>query len=215
VSYGHCTCGPIVCKNEKNYLKVVRLSKKVRTFATRNVRKRVTMCNLERFKIDLKALTTEEQSYEWDLDDSYFEALEATEVQGGALHVSASIRKVSGFFELHWHAAGTVIVTCDRCLDAMDQPIEADQRLIVKFGTGHSEDDEVIVVDENEGVLDTAWLIYESIALAVPIQHVHQLGGCNDAMMRVLSEHSAARSSDADAKQTVDPRWAALLKLKE
>jgi uncharacterized metal-binding protein YceD (DUF177 family) len=43
--------------------------------------------------------------------------------------------------------------------------------------------------------------------LAVPIQHVHQPGDCNDAMMRVLSEHSAARSSDADAKQEIDPRW--------
>ena len=32
-------------------------------------------------------------------------------------------------------------------------------------------------------------------------------------MMRVLNEHSAARSSDADAKE-IDPRWEALKKLK-
>jgi hypothetical protein len=31
-------------------------------------------------------------------------------------------------------------------------------------------------------------------------------------MMRVLEEHSAARSSDADA-QEIDPRWEALKKL--
>jgi uncharacterized metal-binding protein YceD (DUF177 family) len=62
-------------------------------------------------------------------------------------------------------------------------------------------------------VLDIAWFIYEAIALAVPIQHVHQPGDCNDAMMRVLSEHSAARSSDADA-QEIDPRWEKLKSLK-
>ena len=83
----------------------------------------------------------------------------------------------------------------------------------MKLGAEYNEDDDIITVDENKGVLNTAWFIYESIALAVPIQHVHQPGDCNDAMMRVLQEHSAARSSDADAKE-IDPRWEALRKLK-
>ena len=73
----------------------------------------------------------------------------------------------------------------------------------------------MITIDENEGVLDLSWFIYEAIALAVPIQHVHQPGDCNDAMMRVLNEHSAARSSDADAEKEIDPRWEKLLKLKK
>jgi uncharacterized metal-binding protein YceD (DUF177 family) len=95
----------------------------------------------------------------------------------------------------------------------MDQPLEADLRLVVKLGSEYQEDDDLITVAEDEGILHTAWFIYESIILAVPIQHVHQPGDCNDAMMRVLSEHSAARSSDADAQET-DPRWDALKKLK-
>jgi uncharacterized metal-binding protein YceD (DUF177 family) len=95
----------------------------------------------------------------------------------------------------------------------MDQPIEADLHLTVKLGSEYTEDDDLITVDENEGVLDTSWFIYESVALAVPIQHVHQLGGCNVAMSEKLQELSAARSSDADA-QEIDPRWEALLKLK-
>jgi uncharacterized metal-binding protein YceD (DUF177 family) len=96
----------------------------------------------------------------------------------------------------------------------MDQPIEADLRLVVKLGPEYQEEDDIITVDENEGVLQTAWFIYESIVLAVPIQHVHQPGECNDAMMRVLEEHSAARSSDADAEENIDPRWSALKNLK-
>lgn len=172
------------------------------------------MCYLERFDIDLKALTDEVTPLSWELDDQYFESLEDVQVQGGSLHVSGSIRKTVGFFELSLQTDGTVRIPCDRCLDMMDQPIEADLRLIVKLGSEYREDDEVITVDENEGILHTAWFLYESIALAVPIQHVHQPGDCNDAMMRVLEEHSAARSSDADAKE-IDPRWSALLKLKE
>ena len=172
------------------------------------------MCYLERFCIDLKALTNEVTPLLWELDDQFFESLEDAQLQGGSLHVSGSIRKATGFYELQLHTDGTVRIPCDRCLDMMDQPIEADLRIVVKLGSEYSEDDDIITVDENEGVFHTAWFIYESIALAVPIQHVHQPGDCNDAMMRVLKEHSAARSSDADAKE-IDPRWSALLKLKE
>ena len=172
------------------------------------------MCGLERFLIDLKALTKDETSLEYDLNNQYFEALEGAQVQEGSLHVSGSIRKAVGFFELLLHTDGTVRIPCDRCLEMMDQPIEADLRLVVKLGSEYQENDDIITVDENEGVLHLAWFIYESIVLAVPIQHVHQPGDCNDAMMRVLEEHSAARSSDADA-QEIDPRWSALLKLKE
>ncbi len=173
------------------------------------------MRNLEDFKIDLKALAEDVTPLEWELDDQFFQSLEDAQLRQGSLHVSGSIRKAVGFFELVLHAEGTVQVPCDRCLDSMDQPIVADQRMIVKLGAAYTEDDEVITVDEADAVLDTAWLIYESIALAVPIQHVHQPGDCNVAMMRKLEELTAARSSDADATETIDPRWAALEKLKE
>ena len=172
------------------------------------------MCSLERYEIDLKALTEDITPLEWQLDNQFFQSLEDAQVQNGSLHVSGSIRKAVGFFELILHTEGTVQVPCDRCLDMMDQPIEADLRLVVKIGPEYQEEDDIITVDENEGVLQMAWFIYESIVLAVPIQHVHQPGECNDAMMRVLEEHSAARSSDADAEENIDPRWSALKNLK-
>ena len=172
------------------------------------------MCSLERFKIDLKGLTDETTVLEWDLDNSFFGALDQTEVEGGALHVSLSIRKASGFFEFLFHTVGTVNITCDRCLDLMEQPIETDNRLVVKFGSTDSEDDDTVIVDENEGTLDTSWLIYEFIALAIPIQHVHAPGKCNPAMTKALEELSADRSGDEESSQAIDPRWEKLKDLK-
>ena len=172
------------------------------------------MCNLEQFKINLKALKQDETPLQWELDDSFFQQLEGAQLQSGSLHVSGSIRKAVGFFELQLHTVGTVEVTCDRCLDLMRQPIGADLNTTVKLGTEDSYDDDVITVDETQSVLDTAWLIYESIALAVPIRHVHQPGDCNVAMSEKLEQLSAARSSDADAQDNIDPRWAKLINLK-
>ena len=173
------------------------------------------MNSLEQFKIDLTALSAEETPLEYVLDDQFFAALDDAEIKSGSLHVSGSIRKASGFYELHLYATGTVSVPCDRCLDMMDQPIEADLMATVKLGNAtQNSDDDIIWVDERDGLLDIAWPLYESIALAVPILHVHQPGDCNVLMSEKLNELSAARSSGADAQETIDPRWQALAKLK-
>ena len=172
------------------------------------------MCSLERFKIDLKGLTQEVTTFEWGLDKAYFDALDETEVESGALHVSLSIRKASGFFELLFHTVGTVDITCDRCLDLMQQPILADNRMVARLGSQYSEDDDTVTVDENDGVLDTSWFIYEFIALAIPIKHVHETGKCNPAMTRALEELSADRSGDEESTKAIDPRWETLKKLR-
>ncbi|MCR4852736.1 MAG: DUF177 domain-containing protein [Prevotella sp.] len=171
------------------------------------------MCSLESFKIDLKGLEATEVVREYSLSDDYFEAIDAPEVKSGSLHVSVTIRKLTGFFELLFHIEGTVRIPCNLCLDDMDQPIETDNRLEAKFGTYESEDDEVVTVDENEGILDLSWLIYEFVALAIPIRHVHAPGKCNPAMLKALEEHSSDRSSDVESDQETDPRWEALRKL--
>ena len=68
------------------------------------------MCSLETFKIDLKGMKTDSAVREFDLDDSFFKALDASEVKGGALHASVSIRKASGFYELQFHTEGREIL---------------------------------------------------------------------------------------------------------
>jgi uncharacterized metal-binding protein YceD (DUF177 family) len=173
------------------------------------------MCSLETFKIDLKGMKTDEQCLEFDLDDDFFKTLNTSEVNRGALHVSVSIRKMTGFYELLFHTEGTVIVPCDLCLDDMEQPINTDNRLLAKLGTEtNTEDDDVVIVDENEGMLDTAWLIYELVALAIPIKHVQAPGKCNSAMTQKLELLRGTVRSREEEAESIDPRWEALKKLK-
>ena len=172
------------------------------------------MCILESLKLDLKALPQGNSSFEFKLDDSYFEAIDAPGVQHGDLVCRLAISRTDDFFELEFHTEGVVRIPCDVCLDEMEQPIETDDRLTVKFGDDYSEDDDLVTVAENEGILDVSWFIYEFIALNIPIKHVHAPGKCNPAMIEMLQEHSAARSGEEE-ETAVDPRWAALLKLKQ
>ena len=162
--------------------------------------------DLETLKIDLKGLKEGVNHLEFDLDDTYFKAVDAPEVSRGNVHVSLDIvRNGNDFFTLDFHEVGTVMISCDRCLDLMEQPIETTQRLEVNFGTENSEEGDLVTVAEDEGILDVTWYLYEFIALAIPIKHVH---------VRALEEYSAARSGEED-EQPMDPRWEALLKLKK
>ena len=166
------------------------------------------MCSLETYRIDLKGMKTDEQRLEFDLNDDFFKTLNTSEVNSGVLHVSVSIRKSTGFYELLFHIEGTVIVPCDLCLDDMEQPINTDNRLLAKLGTEtNTEDDDVVIVDENEGILDT-------IALAIPIKHVHAPGKCNSAMTQKLEELSGTVRSGEEEAESIDPRWEELKKLK-
>lgn len=173
------------------------------------------MCNIESFKIDLKALPQGVSKLEFKLDDEYFQAIDAPDVLRGELQSSLSINRTDDFFELNFHTYGVVHIPCDLCLDDMDQEIDSADRLVVKFGEIYSEDDDLVTVAENEGILDVAWFIYEFIDLNIPIKHVHAPGKCNPAMIEMLNQHSAARSGEEVEEETVDPRWAALLKLKK
>lgn len=163
--------------------------------------------DLESLKINLDGLDEGLSRLSFDLDDGFFEAVGAPDSVRGRLHVDIDIvRAEDDFFTLSFHGEGVAIVPCDRCLDDMEQPIEFDQRLNAKFGSEYSEDDDLVTVAENEGMLDVAWYIYEFTVLAIPIRHVHAPGKCNPAMIRALREHTAARSGEEDEAQ-VDPRW--------
>ena len=172
------------------------------------------MCSLELLKIDLKGQKDAQSAYEYDLDDEFFKALDGSQLEHGALHVSVSIRKMTGFFELQFHTEGVVTVSCDRCLDDMEQPIEADNSLVVKLGDTYSDDDDTVTIDENEGILDLSWFIYEFVMLAIPIKHVHAPGKCNSAMTQKLEELSGAVRSGEEEAEAIDPRWEKLKNLK-
>lgn len=173
------------------------------------------MCSLESFNIDFKDLKASETLLSFDLDDAYFEAIDGSEVRSGALHVDLSVHKTSAYYRLMFRIDGVINIPCDLCLDDMEHTVSVENMLTVKFGDEYSEEDELVTISENEGILNVAWFIYEFIALAIPIKHVHAPGKCNPAMIEALKEHSAARSSDEDAAAPIDPRWSGLLKLKD
>ena len=186
------------------------------------------------YKIDLKNMQQDVQEFEYLLDNLFFTNIGGEDIQKGKINTRLTVAKKGNLFDLSFAFNGTVIVPCDRCLDDMDLPIEMSAHLIVKFGKDYSEEsDEIVIIPESEGIINLAWFLYEFIALAIPIKHVHAPGKCNKQMTSKLKKHSTKSgdddeqsfdSDDADDvvitdddsdEDRTDPRWDALKGLKE
>jgi len=173
------------------------------------------------------------QKFEYVLDNRFFTDIGGEDIQKGKINTSLVITKRGSAFDLSFTINGIVTIPCDRCLDDMDLPIETTAHLIVKFGKDYSEEsDEIVVIPEAEGIINLAWFLYEFIALAVPIKHVHAPGKCNKQMTSKLKKHAAKSDDDESAFESddiiitedddtdtgedkTDPRWDALRGLKE
>ena len=108
----------------------------------------------------------------------------------------------------------------------MSQPVVSDDTLRVKFGPEYAEEeDNLVVIPEDEGTINVAWFMYEFVALAIPMKHVHAPGECNEEMYRKLQSYLCT-TPDADEDWTeedeivsdgvdkpIDPRWNELKKI--
>ena len=190
------------------------------------------MGKFDSYKVDLKGMRQEIQTYEYLLDNQFFANIGGEDLQKGKIQVTLTVTKKISVFNCDFRLNGTAVIPCDRCLEDMDYPVDTTARLIVKFGKDYAEEsDEIVVIPESEGVINLAWFLYEFVALAIPIKHVHVPGKCNKQMTAKLKRHTAKAEldeedafdldgeeiivTDEDTEEMTDPRWNALKDLKE
>jgi uncharacterized metal-binding protein YceD (DUF177 family) len=184
------------------------------------------------YKVELKNLSPGVHEYEYFLENKFFVDIDGDEVQKGKVKVNLTVKRTSMVFDMNFQLEGIVYVPCDRCLDDMELPVSTQNKLVVKFGKEYAEEsEEIVIIPEEEGEINLAWFIYEFIALAIPMKHIHAPGKCNKTMSSKLKKHTARRADDEDefdeeaaddivvdddaADMPSDPRWDALKGLVE
>lgn len=176
------------------------------------------------YKVDLKNLKSEPVKYNWTADNDFFTMLDAQDVQKGKVNVDMTAVKSGSSYILDFSLQGYVYVTCDRCLDEMTLNIEVKEQLKVQLGDDFADKGDIIVVPETDGFINVAWYVYEFIALAIPLKHVHAPGKCNKDMESKLAKHSKDKNDDqdedpifdggeSDSESVSDPRWDELKKI--
>lgn len=183
------------------------------------------------FKLPLKSMPEGTETFEYRLDKTFFKNMESADIREADLTVTLTVVNRGGIYDLNFAIEGTVTLLCDRCLDDLIFPIEAGYHIAVKYGDDYNdESDELLEIPESDNFLNVAYMIYDTVTLAIPIKHVHPLGKCNRAMSAILKKHRARPIDDDEDQaledelidemddmgaQPTDPRWDELKKLND
>ena len=174
---------------------------------------------LKQFSIPFTGLKLGKHQFDFEIDKSFFDAFEYSLVKDGLLKATVELDKQETMLILHFHILGTIQLNCDKCLAEFGQPIEINERQIVKFAEDELESDdlEIIVLNRKESEIDVSEMIYEFINVAIPyINNCEQAGTdqkCDPEMIATL-EKLASGNTEQEEEKIDDPRWAALKKLK-
>jgi uncharacterized metal-binding protein YceD (DUF177 family) len=167
---------------------------------------------LKQFKIPFRGLSLGTHFFEWKLDNKFFEAIENPDILDCHLEVNLELEKQERMMTLNFLISGHLNVTCDRCLDPFDLPVNIKEIYFIKFGDEHREESEtVLVIPESDYQVNVSGLIFDYISLSVPIRKVHPddedgQSMCNREAISRLEKYALQKRSD--------PRWDALKNLK-
>lgn len=179
-------------------------------------------------KLPLNSLSIGVQEFNYHLDASFFNDVEATEVKSASVEARLRVdKKDDGIYRLSFHFSGEIIIPCDRCLDDMPLAVDTSYDLTVKEGDEYDDsDDKVLVIPGHRRELDLTPLMRDTVLLTIPLMHVHPHGECNEQMLARLEQMQAVNiteeqlyGGEPDNETTnsspanIDPRWEALKKL--
>ncbi|MDE6206284.1 MAG: DUF177 domain-containing protein [Muribaculaceae bacterium] len=182
------------------------------------------------YKLPLKSLSPGTHEFDFHLDKSFFENMENEDIHDADLNAHVTVVYNGDFYTLDFKVTGNVTLLCDRCLDDLIFPIDSTYHIVVKYGEDYNDDnDEVLEIPMSDATLNVAYMINDTVVLAIPIKHVHPMGKCNRQMSALLKKHRAqGNDEDADLENELidemedmdsapeggsDPRWDALKKL--
>jgi uncharacterized metal-binding protein YceD (DUF177 family) len=110
--------------------------------------------------------------FEFEINGTFFEQFADSEITKADIKVVIILLKQNNVMQMEFEINGTVNLSCDRCLIDYDFPVEATEKLMVKFGNPDDSNDEIIVVNESDGGADVSHYLFEYITLALPSRRV-------------------------------------------
>jgi len=171
--------------------------------------------DLKKFHVEIYQLKDGMHHYEFEIKDEFFRLLGTSLVEKGLLGAVVLLDKSRDFFKLTFQIKGNVALICDRSLEEFEHYINVNKNLIIRYAERAeeiSDDQETITPDTMS--INLAKYIYEYIGLEVPYKKLHprfrdQSTGADDLLV-----YQTETYKKEDLENDIDPRWQALLKLK-
>ncbi|MFD2515873.1 YceD family protein [Pontibacter locisalis] len=181
------------------------------------------MKKLKDYEIGIAKLSNKRHSYEFEMDDSFFELFGTDIISGGKLLAKVELDKTESLLTFDIDIEGHVRLTCDRSLDEFDYPVHVQQVFRVKYGEENLElDDDLWQITNGTQAINIAQHLYDYISLSLPMKKLHprfveesdeeEDDSEEDILIYTSRSESDSEDEDDDDEDT-DPRWDALRNL--
>ncbi len=138
-----------------------------------NIRvKRQVMSAQSPFILPLRGLGQGIYQYDLTADDDFFASFPDAPIQHANVALRLTVDKQARQMILDFDFSGTIRTDCDRCLAAVDFPVEDQGQLVVKFSTEASsleEEGELVYLHPDTSIFNVAPYAYELVILALPM----------------------------------------------
>jgi uncharacterized metal-binding protein YceD (DUF177 family) len=145
--------------------------------------------------------------YEFNIDKSFFEGVENSLIEDANVLVELALEKKETMMIAEFSLSGTVATPCDRCNDPMEVAIHGDYRIVYKFGTDVSEDENLIILHPESFELDFSAPIYELLVISLPARKIHPEGECNEEVMNLYNKYIVNANEPDDEWDEDDEDW--------
>jgi len=170
------------------------------------------------YTIQFASLTTGHHQYEFLISDAFFQKYEHSLIHKADVKVDVTLEKGVNNLQFTFTFDGGVHLTCVRCLDEFDMPVNNEVRhLMVRqldaVDNVVEEEEDIIAIPLTTQEIDLAPHLYDYLNLMVPLNPMHPdkedgILGCNQKALEDMNNHLG------HDPQNDDPRWAMLKKLK-
>lgn len=178
------------------------------------------MNELRKYDINIFGLENKRYESAFESGDAFFDALEQTLIKKGQFATHVTLNKSETMIQLDFHIVGEVEQTCDRSLDEYNEPVDVENRMLLKF-SDHNEEltDEIELIERNTATINVARYIFEFISLSLPMKRLHPRfrdeEENEDEEITGKLIYTSAPEPDEDGNPALDPRWEALRRLND
>ena len=144
--------------------------------------------------------------YQYDLviDDDFLNTFPDSPLRQGNVKLLLTVDRQPRQMTLDFAFSGTVRTDCDRCLAAVDFPVESQEQLVVKYSTeaGNLEEEgELVYLHPEASTFNVAPYAYEMIVLSLPMIKVFD---CRSGQPPYPCDEEMLDRIDASVDQVAD-----------
>jgi uncharacterized metal-binding protein YceD (DUF177 family) len=175
------------------------------------------MDRFRNYDIAFSGLKTGKHDFKFEINQEFFDLFETEqEFFNPEINVDVFLDKHTTFLEFYINVSGTVQLICDISNDEFSENISNDLKVLVKFGEEYDDSNEdIITIPHKDSEFNIANLIYEAVVLSIPMKKLAPSVRDNDEYQKLLDQYSPQITEEDEEEQSIDPRWAALKKLKD